>query len=53
MEQHAYQIITQDFIDYLVVNEGESVIDAFNLYKQDESGQHMADQELMDFIQIN
>jgi hypothetical protein len=59
-EQQTWEIVANDgtsgahpMLDYLVINGDDDVRDVFDLYKEDEAGEHMKGMELLSYRRIN
>lgn len=59
-EQHTWEIVANDdkdgaypMLDFLVINGDDDVREVFELYKEDEAGEHMKGMELLSYRRIN
>jgi len=52
-KQHTYEIETTEGIDYLVLDLGADIREQFELYKNDEAGEHFKDAELISWERVN
>lgn len=53
MEQQTYLFETDKGITYLVIDEGDSLQEQWNLYKEDEAGEEFKNAKILNVERIN
>lgn len=52
-EQYTWELVTDKGLDYLVLLGDEDVEEMFDLYKNDEAGEHLKNAKLLSYKLIN
>lgn len=52
-EQYTWELVTTKGLDYLVLFGNEDVEEMFELYKNDEAGEHLKNAKLLSYERIN